>query len=400
MRSSLTRGFFLLIVLLSIYLVQASLQPEPAPTPSPTLPTQTNTPSPTPTSTKTPTATPTPRPPTPTFTPTPTATAVPPTPTPSATPLPQVRQITTGNCCTSPYWSSDSTEVRFIDQPSPEQPLGIWGINITQLGATPYLITSRLGAYSPDGQLIAYPDRYEGTAIIERLEDGQQWKINTGANSLFFTPNGQEVLWMQSSSTTPWDTGENVIWLANVDGSNVRRLASLQRAEPMEWLADGSLLIVTQLTEPSARMLLSSLSLQDGTQTPLREVGRMQDLLLSPNRQRLVYTSFTPNIEENGIWLVDLQHPQENPQKLPFFGTYRWRDNQRLVFVPFEPNATQHTFYEYNTGSGQARLLFAGNTDLLIANNDWQISPDGSMIVLVATAGTELNGIWILEIRE
>jgi hypothetical protein len=192
---------------------------------------------------------------------------------------------------------------------------------------------------------------------------------------------------------------ENIIWLANVDGSNMRQLTNLQRAEPMAWLADDALLVVTQGADASGRMLLSQLSLQDGAQTPLLEVGRMQDLLLSPDKQRLVYTSFTPLIEENGIWLVELQNPQGGPQKLPFFGTYRWRDNQHLVFVPFEPNAMQHTFYEYDISTAQARLLFTGNTDLIIANNDWQISPDGSKISLVAAAGTALNGIWVLEIR-
>jgi hypothetical protein len=289
--------------------------------------------------------------------------------------------------------------VRFIDQPAADQPLGIWGVKVTQLGAAPHLVTNRLGTYSPDGQLIAYPDRSKGIAIVERLEDGQRWEINTGANSLFFTPNGQEVLWMQSNAETPWASDENIIWLANVDGSNMRQLTSLQRAEPMAWLADDALLVVTQGGDASDRMLLSQLSLQDGAQTPLFEVGRMQDLLLSPDKQRLVYTSFTPHIEENGIWLVELQNPQGGPQKLPFFGTYRWRDNQHLVFVPFEPNATQHTFYEYDISTAQARLLFTGNTDLIIANNDWQISPDGSKIALLAAAGTALNGIWVLEIR-
>jgi len=401
MKSSSARGLFVLLaVLTTLYFFQIALTPEPPPAPTATRrPTHTPTASPIPT--KTPTATPTPQP---TITPTPTEPPPTPTftpsPTPTVTPLPQVRQLTQGDCCTSPFWNSDSTEVRFIDQPSPEKPLGIWGVNISGFETAPYLITTRLGTYSPNEQLLAYPDRDKGTAIVERLEDGQQWEINTGANGLFFTPNGQEVLWMQPSSDNPWAEGENTIWLANVDGSNARQVANLQQAEPMDWLADDQLLVVTQSNGSAGKMLLSALSLQDGSQTPLREVARMQDLLLSPSKQWLVYSSFNPNIEENGIWLVDLQNLQEPPQKLPFFGTYRWRDDEHLIFVPFEPNAIQHNFYEYDFLTSQVRLLFAGNTRLLIANNDWQISPDGSKIVLVAAVGTNLNGIWVLEIRE
>ena len=60
-----------------------------------------------------PTATPDPSP-TPTATPAPTATATP-TATPTPTALPQAIQLTTGGCCTQPFWSPDSQEVRFID---------------------------------------------------------------------------------------------------------------------------------------------------------------------------------------------------------------------------------------------------------------------------------------------
>lgn len=409
MKSSFIGGLFLLLIfILAIYLVQPAVQPLPTPTPTVTVVLQAKLPTatPPPTKTSTPTPTRTPRPPTATATSTHTPTPRPPTstptpsPTPTETPLPQVRQITQGDCCTLPFWSSDSREVRFIDQPSLDQPLGIWAVNVTQFGAIPHLVTTHLGTYSPDGQLLAYPDRDKGLAVVERLEDGQRWEFNTGTSSLFFTPDSQEVLWMHSTSATPWQSGQNTIWLANIDGSNPRQIASLERAEPMDWLADGFLLVVSQKSDTPDRMLLSKLSIQDGGQTSLMEVYRMQDMILSPDKQHFVYSSFNPNVDENGIWLADLQNPQQPPQKLPFFGTYRWRDNQHLIFVPFEPLATQHTFYEYDIMTGQAQLLFYGNTNLLIANNDWQISPDGSKIVLVAASGAQLNGIWILEIRD
>jgi hypothetical protein len=35
---------------------------------------------------------------------------------------------------------------------------------------------------------------------------------------------------------------------------------------------------------------------------------------------------------------------------------------------------------------------------LTVANNDWQVSPDGRQIALVAAKGTELDGIWVLDI--
>ena len=95
---------------------------------------------------------------------------------------------------------------------------------------------------------------------------------------------------------------------------------------------------------------------------------------------------------------MDLQKPNQAAQKLPFFGTYRWRDDHRLIYVPLDPGSASHGFYEYDVRTGDTRPLFPGGSSLIIANNDWQVSPDGLKIALVAAKGTELDGIWILDI--
>ena len=69
-----------------------------------------------------------------------------------------------------------------------------------------------------------------------------------------------------------------------------------------------------------------------------------------------------------------------------------------MIYVPFDPQATEHNFYEYDIVSGQSRRLFPEGTNLTIANNDWQVSPDGRKIALVAAEGTTLAGLWLLEI--
>jgi Tol biopolymer transport system component len=97
---------------------------------------------------------------------------------------------------------------------------------------------------------------------------------------------------------------------------------------------------------------------------------------------------------------MDLTDPSGAPRKLPFFGSYRWRDERWLIYVPFDPEATSHDFYEYDLLTGQTRPLFPrGTTHLTIANNDWQVSPDGRKIVLVAAKGMKLDGIWVIDIQ-
>ena len=99
-----------------------------------------------------------------------------------------------------------------------------------------------------------------------------------------------------------------------------------------------------------------------------------------------------------GYWICKDSKPV--PQKLPFFGSYRWRDNERLIYVPFDPEATTHDFYEFNVRTGQTRSLFPAGTNLTIANSDWRISPDGRKIALVAANGTALDGVWVLELDQ
>jgi hypothetical protein len=208
------------------------------------------------------------------------------------------------------------------------------------------------------------------------------------------------LIWTAYDEDEPWDTREETIWLANLDGGNARAIFSSQRSDLIAWLSNDELLMV-QGFEDTSDVELFKLSVKDGAQTTLLEGPRMRGLALSPDKRRLVYyVQFEPDAEKNGVWLLDLQAPTQAAQKLPFFGTYRWRDDQRLIYVPLEQDAAWHDFYEYNLQSGQSRPLFPDGTNLTIANNDWGVSPDGSKIALVAAKGAELDGIWVVEIDQ
>lgn len=310
------------------------------------------------------------------------------------------RQITGGDCCTQPYWTQDSTQVYFIDRPEPNAALGIWGVDLTQPEIGTHLITERLGIYSPDGALIAYPNRNTGLAVIERLADGQKWEVDIDEQSVNFAPDSQHLIWSVSDEDAPRDNREEAIWMANIDGANARIVFQGRRTNRVGWLSDDRWLMSRRITGGSDIQLFT-LSLADGSQQELyAQLPEMRGTAFSPDRRYLVYyVAFEADHNKNGLWLIDFQNPAQGPQKLPFFGTYRWRDNQRLVYIPLEPEATEHNFYEYDVLTGQSRPLFPEGTTLMIANNDWRVSPDGRHIALVAASQGAFNGIWVLDLN-
>jgi len=60
--------------------------------------------------------------------------------------------------------------VWFIDKPDEDGPSGVWGVDVS--GGDPRFIADRVGVYSPEGNLIAYPEG--GRTYIERV-GGERW---------------------------------------------------------------------------------------------------------------------------------------------------------------------------------------------------------------------------------
>jgi len=323
--------------------------------------------------------------------------------TPSAAPLTPLnvgRQITVGDCCSQFYWSGDSTEVRFIDQPSPDAALGIWGVDVTQAEAAAQLVTDRLGYYSPDGRYLAYPNRTAGLAVIERLSDGQTWEIDTQERSPNFTPDSQHITWTAYDEDAPRDNRQETIWLANVDGSDAQPIFSGRRTNAMGWLSDTELLMSRRVPGSSDEQLFIY-DTETSNETPVLDTAEPRDLALSRDKRYLVYQiRFESNAAENGLWLLDLQNPEDGPEKLPFYGAYHWRDGQNLIYIPYNPDAAEHIFYEYDVITGESRQLIPEGSNVVITNNSWQVSPDGDKIALAATDGMTPNGIWVLDIDD
>ncbi len=312
-----------------------------------------------------------------------------PVPSPTATPAPRLRQLTTGGCCVQPFWSPDGRQVRYIDRPSAESPVGIYGVDLE--GGMPALVTERLGLYSADGSLVAYPEN--GATMIER--GGERWAAPSGGRPVSFSPDGTLIAWQLSASGGTNEARASEVWVARVDGSEARRVARLLGGGFSGWFPDGRRLLVTTRTDAGADPHYAALDLTDGSQTVIAEAPRLRGASISPEGGWLAYSvTFSGDPERDGLWVV--RADGTDARRLSLFGAYRWRAEGQLLVIPLETSASSPRLVEVDASTGVARPLSDPTVTVFhIENGDWTLSPDGSHIAFVSA---DDRNIWILDL--
>lgn len=360
----------------------------PAPSAAPTQ-------TPEPTATATPTTSPTP-------TATPTATA-----SPTASPEPPVEavQLTTGGCCTQPFWSPDSQQVRFIDQPAADQPVGIYAVPVAEPLAAPQFVTARLEESTASPRYLI--ETTSNTTVIERRSDGERWTVPAGGRNVLISPDQTRIAWAASNVDAPSTQQVTVLWLANLDGSNAQQIATLPRGGLSGWIDNETLLISRRDSQQAREQTLAAYSLADGSLVELARAERLRGQVLSPSGGWLVYyLTFEADPAKNGLWVVSTDGRQSIQLADNLFGSYQWRpcaercapEDDRLIVVPLVPDAPLHWLVELAPTSGEVhQLTDPAVTPFKIANGDWRISPDGRYVAFVESSD---RNIWVVALGE
>jgi Tol biopolymer transport system component len=340
-----------------------------------------------------------------------TATPLPtPIPSPPPTPMPVLRRLIQGACCTQPFWSADSQQVLYIDKPGPDQPTGIWGLDVAQADPTPELVTERIAYYTPDMTLASEIEN--DATVIERVEktpaaegsgaqgdseSQQTWKIPTGGRPVSVSPGQKRITWQVSDEDLPSERRVTQIWVANLDGSDAQMVTSLPRGGFSGWVSDDTLLLSGRETLQSEEQVLFTLSLIDGRRLELARGKRLRGGLLSPDGSWLVYLiALDEDTQQNGVWLIGTDGSGRRKLERDLFGAYQWRDAHRLLIIPFRPEATSHEIWELDADTGQTRRLTdPEQTPFKIANGDWSVSPDGRYVTFVESRD---HNIWLLRL--
>jgi len=311
---------------------------------------------------------------------------------------PSLRQLTQGGCCVNPFWSADSKRVLFIDRPSPQSPTGIWGVGLE--GGDPVFISDRLGLFSEDQTLRAFP--LSGQTIVERLSDGQQWVMPSEGRAVVFSRDSSKLAWTLGGSPQPFDSAQRQLWISNIDGSAAQLILSSLNAGVSGWFPDGRLLVSGRLDPQELGQALWSLEpppTGEGQWTPreLVRAERVRNPILSPDGIWLAYAAaFSSDPAQNGLWLLDTRSMER--VKLDVFGAYRWRDANRLLVIPLDLEQTFHELLQVEPSSGAVVSLITPETlPFKIANGDWSVSPDGQHIVFVSAQD---GNLWLISFNQ
>jgi hypothetical protein len=104
------------------------------------------------------------------------------------------------------------------------------------------------------------------------------------------------------------------------------------------------------------------------------------------------YRNFQKNPDDNGIFLLETRKDAQ-PVKLPFFGSWRWRDSTHLLYIPFGLKESM-TLIDYDLRSGQSRPITEPTKQpFRILNDDWSVAPDGRKVVYWDDAD---HALWVI----
>lgn len=310
-------------------------------------------------------------------------------------PLPQdatwsLRQIG-GDCCVNAWWHpTDPDGLRVINGvPNQRANVEAWS---AETGMVTGIVESAPPANkSPDSTLSIY--EAPNYVTIQRATDGAEWVVYTGASPAVSTDNSKLVWVTRSGARVPGRAAVPAsVWVADINGENARIILS-DAGFNVRWL-DADRLLITQRFAGRITAL-NVYDTRDGSVTSLGNYRNLRGLSVSPGGGRLMFMlTWQDDPTLDGVYVLDTV-AGATPQRLPWFGGWRWRDRDSVYYLPLDANSRFHSLAYYHIPSGENRVLTTPDTlPFTIKNGDWDVSADGRRIVFQEAAD---NGLWLLE---
>lgn len=238
---------------------------------------------------------------------------------------------------------------------------------------------------SPDATVTV---RHLGSGNMEviRHTDGSRWEVWTGSFPTV-SPDGSRLLWeVYNGELLPGQSQPPSVefWVSNLDGNLRRQVQRLAGGYSM-WLDNHRLLLVKRIVwTADTQLFLLDIDAAESAPVLLGTYPYVRDIQVAPGGAQIAFLMpFQDDPDASGIYTLQTQ-PGATPQKLPFFGAYRWRDDQSLYTLSYDASTDVHALGLYDTATGEHRTLTdPDDLPIRVANGEWHVSPDGTRISYV-----------------
>jgi hypothetical protein len=303
------------------------------------------------------------------------------------------KKISESGCCSMAWWSPDSQSVRMFNGTDGEV-ANAFAIDLaTATMARIEDTTPASLSLNGDVSLRWLTDRAE----LKRASDGKVFQVPTNGTWPAFSPNAKRLLWQRfPSDPVPGNAPPlTEVWVGDVEGKE-RGIITIQAGGSVYWLDDDRILLAAR----EGQTLFSKVSIYDlrydsadENATPLFRSENVRSISVAPGGKHIAfYRNFQKNPDDNGIFLLETRKDAQ-PVKLPFFGSWRWRDSTHLLYIPFGLKESM-TLIDYDLRSGQSRPITEPTKQpFRILNDDWSVAPDGRKVVYWDDAD---HALWVI----
>jgi Tol biopolymer transport system component len=338
--------------------------------------------------------------PTPTDTPAPTAipaaTAAP-APTAAAQPFtPTLTKLTDGGCCRNPVWHPDGTRVLYTDAAPNQQLAATWAAPADASGP-PTLFFPSAATVAPDGSRIAFPDFANRVTRIQEFGKQSTATIANNAAYVWFSRDGRQVAWLERApGAQPSSNVDRLVrvWVANADGSNARQRGNTVRAADLTWFPDGQRLLFTGRDTDGGNPGIYVLDINSGTLTRIVDAFSPRGVRLSPDGGQIVYlAALEEKPEDNGLFIANADGSAK--RRLPLLGGVRWSpDGKALLILPFQTDNGADQLVRMDAATlGTTPLTDRAALPFRVAQDEWDLSPDGTRIVFNALTDSNIYAL-------
>lgn len=288
-----------------------------------------------------------------------------------------LKQLTPAGCCSFPWWSPDSRSVRYLDGLDGDL-ASTMAVDVTnddpqKVDSAPPKLLSLDGKYAIQWDA--------GRVTVIRLADKTPFALAAGGAWPQFSPDGTHILWhVLPADDIPGEKFSPLseIWIARPDGSE-RKLIRTQQGGAVYWL-DYDRILIVETVQKKSDITLDIYSIRTGKIDVLAKLHTVRGLTVAPGGSYLMYyTLYQQDSSQNGIYLLETK-PGASPVKMPFFGSWRWRDSTDVLYIPYQPGTM--SLVQHNVVSGEEyRITDPTTQPFTVEDSTWEVSPDGKYAV-------------------